>query len=287
MRSGQTSTLAALTGVLLLTGGCAQGASVAMGGTAPAMTETAPGAAATGQAPAVEHQTRPTAQDPVRVPPPKLSEHRYVFPVRGCATVYQRQLVALPKTTIWAAKGCAFVAPVSGVVDEVNARNRWLPSVDSGPTREGRFVSVLGDDGVRYLGGHLDTVRNGVRPGLRVRAGQQLGTVGHSGNARDTAANLYFAISWKTGPALWWVRRGMVNPWNYLDAWRTGNATLSPRAETFALRARVGETPPCAVLCAAKPPKRQPARPTLEQEPERERDGLLPRGEDGTPSIFG
>ena len=83
------------------------------------------------------------------------------------------------------------------------------------------------------------------------KAGRLLGRVGNSGNAAATATNLYFAISWKTGPAFWWVRRGMVKPWDYLDAWRSGNRTYSPREETLALRAELGETPPCTVQCAA------------------------------------
>jgi peptidoglycan LD-endopeptidase LytH len=208
----------------------------------------------------------PEGDDPVRVPPPKLSNYTYSFPVAGCRVTYQRKLLVLPKTTIWAAKGCAFVAPVSGVVDEVNTRNRWAPSTDAGAHREGRFVSIIGDDGVRYLGGHLDSVADGIRPGVRVGGGQVLGRVGTSGNARDTGANLYFAISWKTGPSLWWVRRGMVEPWDYLDAWLSGNRTLSPREETLALRGKLGETPRCVILCKAR--KAPAAQPTRSPEPE-------------------
>jgi hypothetical protein len=48
----------------------------------------------------------------------------------------------------------------------------------------------------------------------------------------------------------------LVNPWSYLDAWLSGNRSLSPRGETMGLRARLGETPPCTVLCTSKKPRR-------------------------------
>ncbi|MEU6999949.1 M23 family metallopeptidase [Nonomuraea sp. NPDC046570] len=279
MRSGLVGRWVAVTAALLLTGACAQGTGVAgistqppaagAGAATPSVTGTIP-------TPTPDHQAsvlRPAADEPVKVPPPKVSKHTYAFPVKGCESTYQRKLLVLPKTTIWAAKGCSFVSPVDGVVDEVNIQNRWKPSTDAGAHREGRFVSIIGADGVRYLGGHLDSVADGVRPGVKVKAGQALGTIGNSGNARDTASNLYFAISWKTGPAYWWVRRGMVKPWDYLDAWLKGNRTLSPREETFALRRKLGETPRCAIMCTGKkvvsPPeeKEKERKPQPQEEP--------------------
>ncbi|MDP4507207.1 M23 family metallopeptidase [Nonomuraea turcica] len=260
MRSGHLGRWAAMAGALLLTGACTQatglaGVSAQSPSTAPATGTPAVTATIPTPSPSAEHQAAeqpPEGEDPVKVPPPKLSKYTYTFPVKGCKTTYQRKLLVLPKTTIWAGEGCAFVAPIGGVVDEVNAQNKWRPSTDVGADREGRFVTIIGDDGVRYLGGHLDTVAEGVKPGVRVKAGQLLGRVGRSGNARDTGPNLYFAISWKTGPSLWWVRRGMVEPWDYLDAWQSGNRTFSPREETLALRGRLGETPRCTVQCSSK-----------------------------------
>ena len=260
MQSGHIGRWAAVIGALLLTGACTQatglaGVSAKSPSTAPVTGTPAVTATIPQPSPSAEHQAAeqpPKGDDPVKVPPPKLSKHTYTFPVKGCKTSYQRRLLVLPKTTIWAGQGCAFVAPVGGVVDEVNIQNKWRPSTDAGADREGRFVTIIGDDGVRYLGGHLDAVADGIKPGVRVKAGQLLGRVGNSGNARDTGPNLYFAISWKTGPAFWWVRRGMVKPWDYLDAWQSGNRTFSPREETLALRGKLGETPRCAVQCASK-----------------------------------
>ncbi|MBB5961474.1 hypothetical protein FHS22_000731 [Planomonospora venezuelensis] len=269
MRSGHIARLAAVTGVLLVTGACASSGGVAGISTAAPTTEpVAAQGPVTATIPAPTPTPRPSVDvpegdAPVPVPPPKLSEFTYAFPVKGCAVSYQSRLLVLPKTTIWAGKGCAFVSPVSGVVHEVNTANRWRPSTDRGQDREGRFVTVVGDDGVRYLGGHLDSVAPGIRPGVRVGAGQTLGLLGNSGNARDTASNLYFAISWKTEPSLWWVRRGMVEPWDYLNAWLNGNRTLSPADEVRAVMARTGPAPRCTVLCK---PKSMP-KPTERPEP--------------------
>ncbi|GAA3813839.1 hypothetical protein GCM10022226_38250 [Sphaerisporangium flaviroseum] len=213
----------------------------------------------------------PPGDDPVRMPPPRLSKFSYVFPVRGCRVTYARKQLVLPKTTIWAGKGCPFVAPVSGVVHEVNARNRWKSSTDHGADREGRFVSIVGADGVRYFGGHLDAVAPGIRAGVPVSAGQVLGRIGDSGNAKGAGSNLYFAVSWPTSSRYWWVRRGMVDPWSYLDAWLHGNPTLSPAQQVAAVRAGVGATPRCRTLCKSKPVKK-PQRPIPSQSGEPEVD---------------
>ncbi|WP_067178653.1 M23 family metallopeptidase [Microtetraspora niveoalba] len=227
----------------------------------------------------------PPAPDPVRLPPPKVSEYTYAFPVKGCRVSYARQLLVLPKSTIWAGKGCAFVSPVDGVVREVNVQNRWVPSTDRGQDREGRFVTVLGEDGVLYLGGHLDSVEPQVRPGAKVKAGQRLGSLGNSGNARDTASNLYFAISWPVPQEYWWIRRGMIEPWDYLDAWYDGNRTLSPKKAVFAMRKRVGRLPSCDRLCTSKQPpaakgggadKGGKTRTSVRQEPDEEATVVTP-----------
>ncbi|MFB9879896.1 peptidoglycan DD-metalloendopeptidase family protein [Planobispora siamensis] len=260
-----------MTGAILLTGACSSPGGVAGINTRPpapaAEAMAAEGPITATIPPAASSQTPieiPKGDDPVPVPPPKVSKFTYTFPVKGCSVSYQSRLLVLPKTTIWTGKGCAFVSPVDGVVHEVNDKNRWRPSTDRGRDREGRFVTIAGDDGVLYLGGHLDSITPGIAPGVRVSSGQQLGLVGNSGNARDTASNLYFAISWKTDPSLWWVRRGMVKPWNYLNSWLKGNRTLSPADETRAVMSQTGATPRCTILCASKPtpePTRKPRKP--------------------------
>ncbi|MEO3868469.1 M23 family metallopeptidase [Nonomuraea sp. B12E4] len=286
MQTGLIGRWAAVAGAVLLTGACSQvsglaGVSATAPAGVPAAVTSPPGATDAQPGPSPESQAaeqQPKGDDPVEVPPPKLSKYTYTFPVKDCKTTYQRKLLVLPKTTIWAKRGCAFVAPIGGVVDEVSTQNLWNPATDQGSQREGRFVSIIGEDGVRYLGGHLDSVAKSLKPGVRVKAGQVLGRVGNTGNARDTATNLYFAISWKAGPAYWWVRRGMVKPWDYLDAWRKGNRTLSPREETQALRSKLGETPSCTVQCAVvkQVPQAQPTPGrTKRPRPRRDQDDAV------------
>jgi murein DD-endopeptidase MepM/ murein hydrolase activator NlpD len=173
----------------------------------------------------------------------------YRFPVAGCRTRYGRGHHDYPATDIFAGRGCAFVAPVAGRVDEVTRTDTWSPASNRGADRGGRSVSLVGVDGVRYYGSHLEAVAPGVVPGLRVRAGQPLGRVGNSGSARVTAPHLHFGISWPTRPGIWWVRRGMVPPAGYLDAWRAGD-DLSPARAVRAARAEAGrEVPACQTYC--------------------------------------
>lgn len=169
----------------------------------------------------------------------------YVFPVADCTVNYARAHHDYPATDILAKKGCKVVAPTSGVVDEVNRVDRWSGRTNLGADRGGLSVSIIGDDGVRYYGSHLSTIVASVVPGLRVTAGQVLGKVGATGSARGTSPHLHFGISWPTPSQseVWWVRRGMVLPWKYLDAWKNGK-DLSPVKEVSAKLAKLGEIPP-------------------------------------------
>jgi murein DD-endopeptidase MepM/ murein hydrolase activator NlpD len=139
--------------------------------------------------------------------------------------------------------GCRFVAPTNGVVDEVNRVDRWSGKTNLGIDRGGLSVSIIGDDGVRYYGSHLRSIPASIEPGVVVKAGRLLGSVGSTGSARGTAPHLHFGISWPTPEGTWWVRRGAVLPWKYLNAWKKGK-DLSPVAEVNAQREKVGEIPP-------------------------------------------
>jgi murein DD-endopeptidase MepM/ murein hydrolase activator NlpD len=145
---------------------------------------------------------------------------RRVFPVQGRAS-YAREHHDYPATDIMAACGLPVVAVTDGVVLDAVTVDRYDPAVNDGATRGGLSVSVLGDDGVRYYGSHLAAIDPAVRPGERVSAGQQLGTVGETGNA--SACHLHFGISPPCARAGdWWVQRGAIWPWSYLDSWRQG-----------------------------------------------------------------
>jgi len=193
----------------------------------------------------------PPVPSPIRSaahPTPGTAAARFVLPVAGCPVSYGRSHHDYPATDIFAGAGCSVVAPLAGRVDEVTYVDRWNPSTNLGADRGGLAVSVVGVDGVRYYGSHLSSVAAGVRPGLLVHAGQLLGRVGSTGSARGLAPHLHLGISWPTPAGIWWVRRGEVYPWPYLDSWRTGGS-LSPARAVDALRARLGVVPPCSSYC--------------------------------------
>jgi len=169
----------------------------------------------------------------------------YIFPVADCAVNYARAHHDYAATDILAKKGCKFVSPVNGVVDEVNRTDLWSGKTNLGIDRGGLYISIIGEDGVRYYGSHLTSIVTSIQPGVVVKAGQLLGKVGSTGSARGTSPHLHFGISWPTPsqPNVWWVRRGVVLPWKYLDAWKAGK-DLSPAKAVTAALAKNGEIPP-------------------------------------------
>lgn len=154
---------------------------------------------------------------------------KYAFPVQPSDRAsYGPGHHTYPATDIFAPEGSRFVAPARGVVDEVSRQDKWDPKLDRGETRGGLFVSVVGDDGIRYYGSHLRSVAGGIDPGVRVVAGQLLGFVGRSGDARRTPPHLHFGISCPPGPRRaaddWKFRRGQIPPYPYLNLWKKGVA---------------------------------------------------------------
>lgn len=201
-------------------------------GTAPTATGQAAGASGEASRPASPTPSSPPSATGTTNPP------RYVFPVRGKAS-YHPTHAGYPGTDIFAACGTPVVAVTDGRVLEVSRVDRYSKTGPQGPFNGGRSVSLVGDDGVRYYGSHLTEVASGIEAGVRVRAGQQLGTVGRTGNANNVC-HLHFGISppcAKTGD--WWIRRGVVWPAPYLDAWRK-QVTRSPAAEVTAWHRKHG-----------------------------------------------
>jgi peptidoglycan LD-endopeptidase LytH len=172
----------------------------------------------------------------------------YVFPVVGCTASPSSSHHDYPASDIFTNKGCRFVAVVAGRVDEVSYVDRWSPSHNGGAVRGGRSVSIVGDDGVRYYGSHLLRIAAGIKPGVRVHAGQLLGRIDNSGDARYTPTHVHFGISWPTRHGIWWVRRGEVWPQSYLRAWRNHH-NLSPAPEVRRVHARMGTVPRCTAEC--------------------------------------
>jgi murein DD-endopeptidase MepM/ murein hydrolase activator NlpD len=174
---------------------------------------------------------------------PAQAAPNYVFPIVGCDYTYAKSHHAYPATDILAKAGCRYVAATSGVIDEVNRVDSWSGKTNLGVDRGGLYVSFIGDDGVRYYASHLKNIPKSIEPGVVVKAGRFLGTVGATGSARGTKPHIHFGLSWSTPPQTWWVRRGMVWPWKYLDAWKAGK-DLSPAKEVEAKRLKLGDLPP-------------------------------------------
>ena len=174
---------------------------------------------------------------------PVQAAPNYVFPIVGCDYTYAKAHHDYPATDILAKAGCKYVAVTSGVIDEVNRIDSWSGKTNLGVDRGGLYVSFIGTDGVRYYASHLRTIPQSIQPGVEVKAGRLLGTVGATGSARGTKPHIHFGLSWSTPPQTWWVRRGMVWPWKYLDAWKAGK-DLSPAKEVEAKRLKVGDLPP-------------------------------------------
>ena len=168
----------------------------------------------------------------------------YTFPIAGCKYTYAKAHHNYPATDILTKIGCSFVAPTSGLIDEVNKVDRFTWKTNKGADRGGLSVSMIGDDGVRYYGSHLSAIPAAIIPGLRVAAGDLIGKTGNSGDAKGTTPHLHFGISWPTpsGKNIWWVRRGELYPWPFLDAWKLGK-DLSPAGSVARLEKKIGEIP--------------------------------------------
>jgi murein DD-endopeptidase MepM/ murein hydrolase activator NlpD len=241
-RARMTATIVWVLLAVLVAGGCSGGGDPPAGGAAATAPSVASTAGPTTTAPPASEPAEPTTTT-------WAAAVRYRFPVAGCQARYGNLHHDYPAADIFTERGCAFVAPVDGRVDEVARTDTWSPASDRGAARGGRSVSLVGVDGVRYYGSHLQAIAPGIAPGVRVRAGQPLGRIGNSGSARVTPVHLHFGLSWPTRPGIWWVRRGTVPPARYLDSWRAGG-NLSPVRAVEAARAEAGrEVPECQARC--------------------------------------
>jgi peptidoglycan LD-endopeptidase LytH len=227
-----------LVAILIAVGGCRQqpspGAAASTEASAAIARSTPPDTTTVADGPSItETLVAPPRTDPIGDSPGGLvvaaTAPSYVFPIVGAKASYARTHHDYPASDVFAC-GATFVAPTNGTVDEVSEVDRWDAEVNDPATRGGLIVSMVGDDGVRYYGAHLDEVL--VVPGQVVAMADPLGIVGQTGNARNSACHLHFGISRPCTGGEWAVRRGEVWPWPYLDAWRDGQQT-SPALEVF------------------------------------------------------
>lgn len=155
----------------------------------------------------------------------------YVFPFSRVPVRYARDHLDYPATDVF---GCyaKVLAPTAGTIGQVRRKDKWIESIDAPGTRGGLTITLIGDDTVRYYFSHLGRVK--VRLGQRVSAGQWIGVMGSSGNARRTLCHTHVGISRICPNAEEILLQGEIWPWKYLDAWREGRQ-LSPRKEKNAL----------------------------------------------------
>jgi len=168
-----------------------------------------PDASATAQAPSPDNWIVPGRKYYFPVQPPSIARY---------ANVHHDY----PATDIFVPVGSTVVAVTDGVVDEVSRIDQWNRRTNDGAYRGGLWVTIIGDDGVRYHTSHLSEVLAGIEPGVRVFAGQRIGLSGKTGNAITTPAHVHFGISHPTYAGDWKVRRGEVKPFIYLNAWKRG-----------------------------------------------------------------
>lgn len=83
---------------------------------------------------------------------------------------------------VFAARGTPCVACYTGTIN----RTCWNQGLG------GTAVWLDGDNGVSYYYAHLDGIADGIDAGVRVSAGQVIGYVGDSGNARGGPCHLHF-----------------------------------------------------------------------------------------------
>lgn len=161
---------------------------------------------------------------------PPLSPH--VFPIQGTKVRYGSTHHDYPAADMFAACGSPVVAVTRARIHEVSFTDEYKHAVNDPELRGGLSVSYIDDDLVRYYGSHLSGIAEGIEPGVAVEAGQIIGFVGDTGNAAGTGCHLHFGLSSPCNLTLrkWEVRRGVVAPQPFLDAWRNGE-DANPAAE--------------------------------------------------------
>jgi murein DD-endopeptidase MepM/ murein hydrolase activator NlpD len=168
--------------------------------------------------------TAPETSTIASTTPPPPPTPLYAFPFVGRNVTWHDTHSGYPAVDVFGC-GATVVSPTNGTVVQARDFDAWDPDANAPSTRGGRYVAVLGVDGVRYYFAHLATLL--VAVGDIVDAGDPLGPMGDTGDARNTVCHTHMGISWPCPGLEWQVRRGMVWPQAFLDSWRDGGQ-LSP-----------------------------------------------------------
>ena len=154
---------------------------------------------------------------PIRTVPqnltPRLTPQGYVFPVFGPSS-WSDTFGAPRATTGWHHGADIFAqlgAPVLAANDGIVFSVGWIPI-------GGNRFWLRDDQGNQFYYAHLSAFSTLAVNGRRVRAGDVLGFVGNTGDARGTPYHLHFEIH-PVG-LLRLGYDGVVNPTRYLSAWQ-------------------------------------------------------------------
>ena len=149
---------------------------------------------------------------------PQATEIQYFFPVQPAENAtFSVGGHSYPGIDIFGKPGSVFVTPVSGVVEDLQKNDEWDKKSNDPDKKGGRWVSLIGDDGFRYYGSHLESVSEKISVGQWLQAGEVLGRLGNSGNAKGTTTHLHFGISSASTPYDWHTRRGVIAPYSFLQ----------------------------------------------------------------------
>jgi murein DD-endopeptidase MepM/ murein hydrolase activator NlpD len=166
---------------------------------------------------------------------------------------------------IFAVKGTPLVAVQDGTIEEL----RWR-------SLGGNSLHLVNDRGDYFYYAHLERYADGLANGLRVSAGEVIGYVGNTGNARTTPPHCHFEVH--PGSA------GPVNPFPYLELWRGGkvaNDLTGAAGAPTATDSGKGTDPPDQAIRPTAPNDRRPAT----QAPVLLVSASPPAGHAGLPSV--
>ena len=151
----------------------------------------------------------------------------YVFPFSKVGVNYPTDHLHYPAVDV---EGCYahVLAPTAGIITQTRTIDKWVEAIDAPGTRGGKTITLVGDDNVRYFFAHLGRVK--VSTGQRVSAGDWIGVMGSSGNARITRCHTHLGISRVCPVVEAYLLQGEIWPQKYLKAWRAGRQ-LSPVKE--------------------------------------------------------
>jgi len=151
----------------------------------------------------------------------------YVFPFSRVPVQYPNDHLDYPAVDV-EGRYARILAPTEGFISQLHRLDKWTPEKDSPGTRGGLTITVQGDDGIRYFFSHLGRIK--VLKNQRVSAGDWIGVMGSSGNARVTRCHTHFGMSRVCPLAEVYLLQGEIWPQKYLNAWKQGQQ-LSPRKE--------------------------------------------------------